>query len=222
MRAEKTQRAEAKAEELPTIWSPRGSSRPPSRRIRRRRSSDIAKAEMLDQAMLRRCVKLVEKAAAGFEMMRKMTASEKEVRRRRPDDAEAGQGDDRPKGQARQDEDRAAQQPLYGDNWVFQLSDAQVRALLPEEKKKKLDDMTTTLAKLQKSDDAKPLPIAHGLAEASAGEHEGLPPRQSRQARRRGPAPLPAHPGRRRTAAVHARQRPARTGRSRSLARTTR
>jgi hypothetical protein len=50
---------------------------------------------------------------------------------------------------------------------VFQLSDAQVKKLLPEEKRKQLDDMSATLTKLQKSEDAKPLPIAHGLAETA-------------------------------------------------------
>src|SRR5476651_722476 len=56
---------------------------------------------------------------------------------------------------------------FYADNSVFQLSDSQVRALLPLDKKTKLDDMSATLTKLQKSDDAKPLPIAHGLAETN-------------------------------------------------------
>src|SRR5207237_6811870 len=56
---------------------------------------------------------------------------------------------------------------FYADSSVFQLSDNQVRALLPAEKKKQLDDMTQALTKLQKSDDAKPLPIAHGVAETT-------------------------------------------------------
>jgi hypothetical protein len=38
---------------------------------------------------------------------------------------------------------------------------------LPEDKKKRLDEMSATLTKLQKSDDAKSLPIAHGLTETA-------------------------------------------------------
>ena len=41
--------------------------------------ADIAKEEMLDTNTLNRCVKFVEKAPTGFEMMRKPTAQEKEV-----------------------------------------------------------------------------------------------------------------------------------------------
>src|SRR5207248_1271175 len=59
---------------------------------------------------------------------------------------------------------------FYADSSVFQLSDSQVRALLSTETKKQLEDMSKTLAQLQKSDDARPLPIAHGLAETSAAD----------------------------------------------------
>ena len=45
-----------------------------------------------------------------------------------------------------------------------------------------------------------------------AGRHARLRPRQSAQGRRRGPAALPAHPRRRRAAALHEGQRPAGTG----------
>ena len=44
-----------------------------------------------------RCVKFVEKAPTGFEMMRKMTAVEKDVVAAATGDAEASQGDDRRK-----------------------------------------------------------------------------------------------------------------------------
>jgi len=59
---------------------------------------------------------------------------------------------------------------FYANNSVFQLSDGQVRASLPAEKKKQLDDLTASLTQLQKSDDAKPLPITHALTETTAAD----------------------------------------------------
>src|ERR1051325_5668643 len=122
---------------------------------------------MLDQAALTPCVKFVEKAPAGFEMMRKMTASEKEVVAAALSMQKQVKGLINNKGKLDKMKTELLNNLFYTDNSVFQLSDKQVRALLTESQKKQLDDMTTTLTCLQKSDDAKPLPIAHGLTETT-------------------------------------------------------
>jgi hypothetical protein len=129
--------------------------------------AEIAKAEMLDQAALNRCVKLVEKTPTGFEMMRKMTASEQEVTTAAVTMQKQVKAMIHTKGKLDKMKTDLLNSLFYADNSVFQLSDAQVRALLPEDKKQQLADMSKTLSMLQKSDDAKPLPIAHGLAETN-------------------------------------------------------
>ncbi len=164
---EKSQRAEAKVEELPRYLVAAWKYQAAKQKNLKASVNETAKADMLDQATLARCVKFVEKAPTGFEMMRKMTASETEVVAA----AQSMQKQVRTmigqKGKLDKMKQDLLNSLFYADSSVFQLSDAQVRALLPVEKKKQLDDMSTTLTMLQKSDDAKPLPIAHGLAETA-------------------------------------------------------
>ncbi len=166
LQKEKSDRAETKVEELPkyllAAWKVQAA------KDKKTAVSEIAKVEKLDAATLNRCVKFVDKAPMGFEMMRKTTAAEQEVlaaatSMQKQVRAMIGQ-----KGKLDKTKQALLNDLFYADNSVFQLSDTQVRALLPNEKRQQLDDMSTTLAKLQKSDDAKPLPIAHGLAETSA------------------------------------------------------
>ncbi len=57
---------------------------------------------------------------------------------------------------------------LFGEKGVFTPSDGELNAQLPADKKQWLETMKTDLARLQKDDAARPLPIAHGLAEAGA------------------------------------------------------
>jgi hypothetical protein len=167
MRAEKAKQAEAKADDLALYLVAAWKYQAAKQKNPKASLNDFAKEEKLDQAILNRCTKFVEKAA-GFETMRKMSASEKEVA------AAATTMQKQVKAMIGQKDklDKMKQELLnnifYADNSVFQLSDQQVRKLLPDEKKKKIDDMTTTLTTLQKDEAAKPLPIAHGLAEVSS------------------------------------------------------
>ncbi len=59
---------------------------------------------------------------------------------------------------------------LFGDKGAFTPSDGELTRKLPADKKQRLDGMKSDLAKLQKDPAAKPLPIAHGLAEANAAD----------------------------------------------------
>jgi uncharacterized protein DUF1553/uncharacterized protein DUF1549/cytochrome c len=167
MRIEKTKRAEAKAEELPRYLVAAWKYQAAKQKNPKASVAEIAKAEMLDQAALNRCVKLVEKTPTAFEMMRKMTASEQEVTTAAMTMQKQVKAMIHTKGKLDKMKADLLNSLFYADNSVFQLSDSQVRAALPDEKKKQLDEMSATLVKLQKSDDAKPLPIAHGLAETN-------------------------------------------------------
>ncbi len=167
LRAEKAKRAEAKADELPRYLVAAWKYQAAKQANPKASVVDIAKAEKLDQAALGRCVKFVEKAPTGFEMMRKMTASEKEVVTAAVSMQKQLKGFINTKGKLDKMKTELLNNLFYADNSVFQLSDKQVRALLPEATKKQLDDKATNLTMLQKSDYAKPLPIAHGLAETA-------------------------------------------------------
>ncbi len=167
LRVEKTKRADAKTEELPKYLVAAWKYQAAKQKNPKASVAEIAKAEMLDQAALNRCVKFVEKTPTGFEMMRKMTASEQEVTTAAVTMQKQVKAMINTKGKLDKMKTDLLNNLFYADNSVFQLSDAQVRSSLPEEKKKQLDEMSATLTKLQKSDDAKPLPIAHGLAETT-------------------------------------------------------
>jgi cytochrome c553 len=170
LQKEKTQRAEAKVDELPKYLVAAWKFQAAKAKDPKASVATIAKEEMVDSNTLNRCVKFVEKAPTGFETMRKTTALEKEVAgaavaMQKQVRAMIGQ-----KGKLDKMKQQLLGELFYNDNSVFQLSDNQVRATLSAEKKKDLEDKTTTLAKLQKSDDARPLPIAHGLKEADAAD----------------------------------------------------
>ena len=166
LRKEKADRAEAKAEELPRYLVAAWKFETAKEKNPKASVAEIAKADMLDQAVLQRCAKLVEKQA-GFEMMRKMTASEQEVTTAAVSMQKQVKGLINNKGKIDKMKTELLNNLFYADNSVFQITDAKVRAALPEEKKKYYDETSATLSKLQKSDDAKPLPIAHGLAETA-------------------------------------------------------
>jgi cytochrome c553 len=59
---------------------------------------------------------------------------------------------------------------LFGEKGVFTPTDSELNAKLPAEKKQRLAQLKGDLTKLQKDDAAKPLPIAHGLAEAGIAD----------------------------------------------------
>lgn len=167
LRKEKAQRAEAKVEELPKYLLASWKYQSAKQKNPKASVNEIAKSEMVDAAVLSRCVKFVEKAPVGFEMMRKTNLPEQDIvaaasMMQKQVRSMIGQ-----KGKLDKMKQELLNNLFYADNSVFQLSDAQVRALLPDAKKKQLDEMSTMLASLQKSDDAKPLPIAHGLAETT-------------------------------------------------------
>ncbi len=167
LRKEKAQRAEAKSAELARYLVASWKFQTLKQMNPKASMTAFSKQEDVDQVVLGRCVKLVEKNKQ-FEMMRKMTASEKEIRTA----AEAMQKQVRGLISAKGKLDKMKMELLntlfYADNSVFQLSDSQVKKLLPEATLKKLEDSSATLVKLQKSDDAKPVPIAHGLAETGS------------------------------------------------------
>ena len=167
LRVEKVKRAEAKAEELPKYLVAAWKVQAAKQANPKASVAEIAKAEMVDQAVLNRCVKFVEKAPAGFEMMRKMSATEKEVTTAALTQQKQVKAMINNKGKLDKTKTDLLNNLFYADNSVFQLTDAQVRKLLPEDKQKKLDEQSKTLTALQKSEDAKPLPIAHGLAETT-------------------------------------------------------
>lgn len=167
LRVEKAKRAEAKAEELPKYLVATWKVQAAKQKNAKTAVADIAKTEMLDPAVLNRCVKLVEKNPAGFEMMRKMTASEQEVQTAALTMQRQVKAMINTKAKLDKMKTDLLNNLFYGDNSVFQLSDAQIRASLPEAAKTQLDAMSKSLTALQKSEDAKPLPIAHGLTETT-------------------------------------------------------
>jgi cytochrome c553 len=59
---------------------------------------------------------------------------------------------------------------LFGEKGVFTPADNELGAKLPADKKQRMEQMKSTLTKLQQDPAAKPLPIAHGLAEANAAD----------------------------------------------------
>jgi hypothetical protein len=59
---------------------------------------------------------------------------------------------------------------LFGEKGVFTPGDDELNAKLPAEKKQRLDEIKGDLARLQKEDAARPLPIAHGLTEANVAD----------------------------------------------------
>ena len=170
LQKEKTQRAEAKVEELPRYLVAAWKFQSAKAKDAKATVAAIAQEEKLDAETLNRCVKFIDKAPAGFEMMRKASAQETEV----AGAALAMQKQVRSIIAQKDKLDKMKQQLVnelfYANNSVFQLSDGQVRASLSAEKKKQLEDMTASLNQLQKSDDAKPLPIAHGLTEATPAD----------------------------------------------------
>src|SRR5262249_30374036 len=56
---------------------------------------------------------------------------------------------------------------LFGDAGVFAPTDTELKTKLSAEKSKRWEEMKAQLAKLQKEDISKTLPIAHGLAETT-------------------------------------------------------
>ena len=170
MKKEKTQRAEAKANELATYLVAAWKFQAAKQKNPKASLNEFAKAEKLDEAVLQRCAKFVEKAPVGFEMMRKTDAPESEVVAAAQTMQKQVKAIINTKGKLDKMKTELLNTLFYADNSVFQLSDQQVRALLPEEKRKKLDETSATLVKLQKSDDAKTLPIAHGLAETGSSD----------------------------------------------------
>jgi len=168
LKKEKTQRAQAKADELPQYLVAAWKYQTIKQKDQKASLAEFAKSEKLDQTALSRCTKLVEKTT-GFEMMRKMTATEMEVRTAAVAMQKQVKGDIN-KAKLNKMQTELLNSLFFADNSVFQLSDAQIRKLLPDEKQKQLDDMSTTLTKLQKSEDAKPLPIAHGLVDDKVGD----------------------------------------------------
>jgi cytochrome c553 len=59
---------------------------------------------------------------------------------------------------------------LFGEKGVFTPTDGELNSQLPADKKQRLEQMKTDLTKLQMDDAARPLPVAHGLAEANAAD----------------------------------------------------
>jgi hypothetical protein len=185
LKVEKSQRASAKADELSRYLVAAWKYQAAKQKDMKASVDAIAKAEMLDQAVLNRCVKFVEKTpmmkkpnVPDADMVNAAETTQKQVKTMIAD-----------KGKLDKTKTDLLNNLFYADDSVFQLSDAKVRAQLPEEKKKKLDDMTATLTKLQKSDDAKPLPIAHGLAETTPANmkvfYRGNPAKPLEEAPRR-------------------------------------
>ena len=167
LRVEKATRAEAKLGELDRYLVAAWKFQAAKQKNPKASVNEVAKSEKLDEAILNRCTKFVEKAPVGFEMMRKMSASETEVRTAAQAMQKQVKGLINNKGKLDKMKTDLLNGLFYADNSVFQLSDKQIKALLPDDKKKQLDDQSALLTSLQKSDDAKPLPIAHGLAETN-------------------------------------------------------
>src|SRR6516164_8285250 len=79
LQKEKTQRAEAKVEELPRYLVAAWKFQSAKAKDAKASVAVIAAEEKLDAETLKRCATFVEKAPAGFEMMRKTSAQETEV-----------------------------------------------------------------------------------------------------------------------------------------------
>ena len=161
MRAEKAQRAETKADDLARYLVAAWKFQAVKQKDPKASALAFAKTEKLDQAVLGRCAKFVEKAGAGVRDDAQEGRPGEGSRRRRPDHAQKqvksliGQ-----KGKLDKMKEDLLNGLFYADNSVFQLSDQQVRGMLSEDKKKKLDEMSATLALLQKDEHAKPLPFS--------------------------------------------------------------
>ncbi|HZZ81154.1 MAG TPA: PSD1 and planctomycete cytochrome C domain-containing protein [Gemmataceae bacterium] len=188
MTAEKKKHAQTKADELPKYLIAAWKVQSIKQKNPKASVAEVAKNEMLDEAALNRCVKFVQKQA-GFEMMRKMTASEKEVVAAATTMHKQIKSMINSKGKLDKMKTDLLNNVFYADSSIFRLTDTEIRNLLPEVQRKQLEEKTQTLSKLQASDDAKPLPIAHGLAETTATNMKvylrGNPAKQGEVAPRR-------------------------------------
>jgi cytochrome c553 len=134
--------------------------------------ADEAKKDSLRADVLTRWVKYMEKPpkSAALEGWQKLSTA---------DEAQAVQLAEALERTVRQAlADRGKQPPdkvkadllqgLFGENGVFAPTDAELNAKLPAEKQQRLALWKTDLARLQKDEAARPLPVAHGLAEGTA------------------------------------------------------
>jgi hypothetical protein len=155
--------------------------------------NDQAKKEKLSAAVLGKMVKFLEKPPAHplFDVWKKLQPSDEAQAEKLAQSVEDAVKDQlakrngKPAGKGKID----LVQGLVGETGVFAPSDEELKGLLSAEKKQRLQELQTELAKLQKDDAARPLPMAHGLVEAKSGNMKvfvrGNPANQGETAPRR-------------------------------------
>jgi len=152
--------------------------------------NEQAKQEKLSGGTLGRFVDFLKKSPPGLEAWSKLPADGEEkaialaaVYQKRVEDALAKRAKSSDKGAGE------ILQRLFGEKGVFTPSDGDVNAKMPAQLKEQLAKMKAELDRLQKDDAAKPLPIAHGLVEATPGDMKiyvrGNPANQGEPAPRR-------------------------------------
>jgi cytochrome c553 len=180
VKTEKTRLAEARAHEvaryLLAAWKYDG---------QKSKAGELARKEGLEQAVLMRCVKYLEKSAPA-----NSAADEAQARARA--EAFAKQVQEALAERGKKPLDKAKRdllQGLFGDKGIFTPTDDQATAKLSSDKKEQLKRMKTEVAKLQQDDAAKPLPVAHGLVDATPADMKiflrGNPAKQGEVAPRR-------------------------------------
>jgi len=152
--------------------------------------NDFAKANKLDAEILKRSLKFVQNPGPNLELFKKPSAPEIEVQALAEKLQQQFQGMPPLDGKALEKDKEALVQKLFlAEKAVFFVPDAQVRAKLIGEKKQRVEQLTEEAERLQKSDAAKPLPVAHALTEASPANMKvflrGNPAKQGEEAPRR-------------------------------------
>jgi cytochrome c553 len=129
----------------------------------------MAKKESLQTSVLTRWVKFVQKPGKLVEMSaddEKQAAERAAVLEASVKSALADRGNKKPLDKAKTD----LLDGLFGEKGVFTPTDDELKAMLPAEKNEKLAQMKTELTRLQKHEAARPLPVAHGLAESGSAD----------------------------------------------------
>jgi hypothetical protein len=131
-----------------------------------------AKTDNLEATYITRFVEYMQKppASTGLTIFKKLNADEEEkavafvkTLQAKVNDGLTLRAQKKPLDQAKND----LLTGLFGDAGVFAPTDNELKTKLSAEKVKRWEEMKAELTELQKSDDAKPLPIAHGLADTT-------------------------------------------------------
>ncbi len=168
-KVEKTQLAEESADQVGKYLLASWKFQATKQKTNKWSVNDQAKKDKLDLATLTRCAKFMQKPPAAIKTEAWNTPEEEQAVKladsiqKQVDGALALRRDKKALDKNKTD----LLTGLFGETGVFTPTDDELKAKLPAEKKQRLEQMSTELAGIKKSEAAKPLPVSHGLAEAS-------------------------------------------------------